>query len=264
MFQLTPIVKKILIINAVILFLEYILKISFSPLLGVHYLFSEDFYIFQYVTYMWLHADFWHFIRNMLPIVFLGSILENSWGAKRFLIFYLITGIGAGILYGAVGVFGHQDMANDKNAFLANPNPEAFDIFIHNHAVDNYDMVTLGDFANDYYDQEDNTRITEQAKSYVSQIYNQMSNSNMIGASGAVFGVLLAFAMLFPGMEIRLLFPPIPIKAAYLVYVFAAYEIYSEINKADGDNISHFTHISGMIVAFIVLKYWQKKRGDFY
>jgi membrane associated rhomboid family serine protease len=86
----------------------------------------------------------------------------------------------------------------------------------------------------------------------------------MVGASGAVFGVLMAFGMLFPNTVLYLLFPPIPVKAKYLVMFYGAYEIYSEINRSVGDNVAHFAHLSGMLIAFIILKYWQQKSGDFY
>lgn len=264
MFQLTPIVKNILIINGILLFLEYILKVSFAPIFGVHYIFSDHFYIFQYVTYMWLHGGMWHLVSNMFAVLIFGPMLERIWGSKRFLTFYLITGIGAGILYGVVDTIGKGDLSGDTEAFVANPNPDDFYIYTHNYKSRRFDMVKVGDFADEYYDQADNPNYTSQAIEIVNTIYKDLTNTPMIGASGAVFGILLAFAMLFPNTELMLLFPPIPIKAKYLVFFYGAYELYSEINRTGGDNVAHFTHLSGMLIAFIVLKYWQKQRGNFY
>ena len=86
----------------------------------------------------------------------------------------------------------------------------------------------------------------------------------MVGASGAVFGILLAFAMLFPNTELLLLIPPMPVKAKYLVLFYGLYELYSEINRSTGDNVAHLAHLSGMLIAYILLKYWQQKRGNYY
>lgn len=263
MFQLTPIVKNILIINGIILFLEYILRISLAPIFGVHYIFSDNFYIFQYVTYMWLHGGMWHLFSNMFAVLVFGPMLERVWGSKRFLTFYLITGIGAGVLYGVVDTVGKGDLSGDTEAFIANPNPDDFYIYIHEHGQ-RYNLVGLTEFADEYYDQSSNPNYVKQAKYYVSEIYNGLCNIPMIGASGAVFGILLAFAMLFPNTELMLLFPPIPIKAKYLVFFYGAYELYSEINRTGADNVAHFTHLSGMLIAFLILKYWQRQRGNFY
>ena len=86
----------------------------------------------------------------------------------------------------------------------------------------------------------------------------------MVGASGAVFGILLAFAMLFPNMQLVLLFPPIPVKAKYLVLVYGIYELWSELNRMPGDNVAHLAHLSGMLIAYIILRYWKKKYGTYY
>ena len=261
MFQLTPIVKNILIINAILLALETFLNINLAPIFGVHYLFSDHFYIFQYVTYMWLHGGFWHLLSNMFAVLVFGPMLERVWGSKRFLTFYLITGIGAGVLYGVVDTIGKGNLSEDTEAFVANPNPDDFYIYTHTYKSRRFDMLRIEDFNDKYYD---NPGYASQAVEVVNTIYNDISNIPMIGASGAVFGILLAFAMLFPNTELMLLFPPIPIKAKYLVFFYGAYELYSEINRAGGDNVAHFTHLSGMLIAFIILKYWQKQRGNFY
>lgn len=263
MFQLTPIVKKILIINVAILAIESILNFSLAPLFGVHSIYSNDFYIFQYVTYMWLHAGLWHLISNMFAVAIFGPMLERVWGAKRFLTFYLITGIGAGLLYGVADTIEKGSIKNDMEVFEANPNPDDFYFYVHNHAKD-MNIVMLTEFADKYYDNANSSQFITKAISYTQQIYDLRTKGLMIGASGAVFAVLLAFAMLFPNTELMLLFPPIPIKAKYLVFLYGAWELYSEINRAGGDNISHITHLSGMLIAFVVLKIWQKQRGDFY
>ena len=125
-------------------------------------------------------------------------------------------------------------------------------------------MVALGDFADKYYDDASNSSYIEQSVTVVNQIYEDLSNIPMVGASGAVFGILLAFAMLFPNTELLLLIPPMPVKAKYLVLFYGLYELYSEINRSTGDNVAHLAHLSGMLIAYILLKYWQQKRGNYY
>lgn len=258
-------VKKILIINIGLHILQMIFRLDLAHLLGVHYIFSENFYIFQYVTYMWLHStdSMWHLFGNMFAVLIFGPMLERVWGAKKFLTFYLITGIGAGILYGVADTIEKGSIASDTEAFSEEPNPDDFYIYIHEHAK-NYNIVALTDFADDYFDNSDNTYYQEQAVSYVNQIYKGVANIPMVGASGAVFGILMAFAMLFPNTQLMLLFPPIPVKAKYLVFFYGAYELYSEINRHGADNVAHFAHLSGMLIAFILLKYWARNGKGFY
>jgi len=263
MFNLTPMVKNILIANIGIYFLSSMVSLDISGLFGVHYIFSDHWYIFQYFSYMWLHAGFGHLLSNMFAVLIFGPMLERVWGPKRFLTFYLITGIGAGLLYGIADTIEKGGLSRDKTEFLANPNPDDFYIYVHEHGK-RFNIVALTDFADDYFENQSNPRFVDQAVLYVSQIYEGLANIPMIGASGAVFGILMAFAMLFPNTELLLLFPPIPIKAKYLVFFYGAYELYSEINRAGADNVAHFAHLSGMLIAYILLKYWQRKSGKFY
>ncbi|WP_109829593.1 rhomboid family intramembrane serine protease [Reichenbachiella versicolor] len=263
MFNMTPMVKNILIINVAIFFLGNFLPFDVSGLFGVYSIYSDHFFIYQYVTYMWLHAGFSHIIGNMFAVLIFGPMLERVWGSKKFLTFYLITGIGAGLLYGVADTVEKGMVRNDAYSFYENPNPEEFYKYIHKHGR-RYDLVQLSDFADEYHDNESNSSYIGQAKSYVEQIYEGMLDIPMIGASGAVFGILMAFGMLFPNTQLMLLFPPIPIKAKYLVMFYGAYELYSEINRAGTDNVAHFAHLSGMLIAFILLKFWARNGRDFY
>ncbi|MCV9387075.1 rhomboid family intramembrane serine protease [Reichenbachiella ulvae] len=256
-------VKNILVINAGIFLIGSFLNINLSQLFGVHYIFSDHFFIFQYVTYMWLHASFIHLFGNMFAVLIFGPMLERVWGSKKFLIFYLITGIGAGLLYGVADTIEKGSLSADTEQFMNEPNPEDFYIYVHNYDV-GYNLVKLGDFADEYYDNPNNLSYQSEAVNIVSSIYERMSNIPMVGASGAVFGILMAFGMLFPNTQLMLLFPPIPIKAKYLVFFYGAYELYSEINRSGTDNVAHLAHLSGMLIAFIILKYWARKGRDFY
>ena len=265
MNNLTTIVKNILLINVGLYLIGSFLPFEMSQVFGVHYIFSDSFYIFQYVTYMWLHGGFYHLLGNMFAVFIFGPTLERLWGPKRFLTFYLITGIGAGILFGIADTIEKGGLSSKTEAYISNPNPDDFYIYIHKYKTRRYDVVKLGDFADEYYDNANNENYIDQTRSIVQQIYDDLSNVPMIGASGAVFGILMAFGMLFPNMELLLLFPPIPIKAKYLVFFYGVFELYSEINRSSGDNVAHLAHLGGMLIAFIMLKFfWENNNSNFY
>ena len=268
MFNLTPMVKKILIINVVVLIATFLvysqLRIDLGHLLGINYIFHPNFFVFQYATYMWLHADHWHLIFNMFAVVMFGPMLERVWGSKRFLLFYLVTGIGAGILFSAIDTGMKWNMKVKSETFQTNPNYEDFYRYIHKFEKDKYRAQKMDEFADQYYQNQDSPQYNELAQEYVANIYNRYSPMVTVGASGAVFGILMAFAMLFPNTELMLLFPPIPIKAKYFVLGYGALEIYQEINRSPGDNVAHFAHLSGMLIAYIMLKYWARNGRSFY
>ena len=255
-------VKNILIINIGIFLIQRLFNIELAWLFGVHYFHSDYFYVFQYVTYMWLHslATFWHVLGNMFAVFIFGPMLERVWGSRKFLFFYLATGVGAGLLYGVADFVENQSIERDTAAFVANPNADDFEIFIQNH-TENFRFEyreRYFEWADLYFSNPSDPTLAKQAVGYIKQIYLAQTNGPMVGASGAVFGILMAFAMLFPNVQLMLLFPPIPVKAKYLVFFYGAFELYSEINRTGGDNVAHFAHLSGMLVAFLMLRYWPK------
>jgi len=263
MYNLTPIVKNILIINIGLYLIGSFLPMDLAQIFGVHYIFSDGFYIFQYITYMWLHGGFYHLLGNMFAVFIFGPNLERIWGPKKFLTFYLATGIGAGLLFGIADTIEKGGLKSKTEAYISNPNPDDFYIYIHKYKA-GYNIVKLGDFADDYYDSPNNPNYISQTQSIVQRIYDDLVNVPMIGASGAIFGILMAFGMMFPNTELLLLFPPIPIKAKYLVFFYGVFELYSEINRSSGDNVAHLAHLGGMLIAFVMLKLWQKNNGNFY
>ncbi len=258
MFRLTPMVKNILLINVGIFFLQSFIPINFIDLFGLRYIFAQKFAPYQFVTYMWIHGGFGHLLGNMFAVFIFGPILERLWGGKKFLTFYLITGIGAGILFGAVDFIEKRQLEKDRQAFLNNPNPDNFNLFILEHRSQGFNLNGLADYSDDFYEYPENSQYIDQSVAIVNEIYNDLCNIPMVGASGAVFGILMAFGMLFPNMELLLLFPPIPIKAKYLVLFYGLFELYAEFSRMPGDNVAHFAHLGGMIIAFVLIKYWRQ------
>lgn len=264
MMRVTPMVKNILIINLVIFALQSIFSLPFSFFGGLRVIFAETFAPYQFVTYMWIHGGFGHILGNMFAVFIFGPMLERVWGSKRFLTFYLICGIGAGVLYGIADFAEKIDLKNDKEAYLENPTPEAFSIFILDHKSPRYNLPRLADFSDEFFEQPTNPSFISQTKEIVREIYNDITGIPMVGASGAVFGILMAFGMLFPNTQLYLLFPPIPVRAKYLVLFYGLYELYAEFSRMPGDNVAHLAHLGGMLIAFILLKVWQQDSSRFY
>ena len=264
MGRLTPTVKILLIINLILFILPQIFGLSgINRILGLYYFDSAYFYPFQFFTYMFSHGGFSHIFFNMLGLFFLGPLLEQFWGAKRFLTFYLATGIGAGFIYLFINFFTLNPMKNAMENYIVNPDPDAFYTYIAEYS-------RYGDFDYNnrlyetYYDNPNNEALQEQTTLVVRNMYERKINIPMVGASGAIYGILMAFGLLFPNTELMLLFPPIPIKAKYLVLILGGMAIYSGFKDNPGDNTAHFAHLGGMIVSYIVLKYWQRNSKNFY
>lgn len=259
--RLTPVAKNILIINVAILLLSSLLRLPLNEWFGLRVVYSSEFAPYQFLTYMWLHGGMWHLFGNMIAVLVFAPMLEMVWGSKRFLIFYLVCGIGAGVLYGVVDAMEKLPLKNAAEAYIENPSPEAFEQFI----IENKSFINVargGELLDLYYD---NPAYEPETVAAVKSIYNGViTKGTMVGASGAVFGILFAFAFLFPNTELFLLFPPIPIKAKYLVFFYGMYELYAEFNRMPGDNVAHLAHLSGMLIAFILLKIWKNDTRRFY
>ena len=207
MFRLTPVVKNLLIVNIVVLALDsLLLRGMLSNQFALYYVFSDFFQPYQFVTYMFLHGGIGHLFGNMLALFFFGPWLEQTWGPRRFFIFYMVTGVGAGLLYGAVQLIEMQMLFADLNEFISNPDPELFYAFIDNNF--SFYLDRYYNFYNAFSESPTSSDLINKAEIYLTQLYELKANVPMVGASGAVFGILLAFGMLFPNAEIFLLFPP--------------------------------------------------------
>ncbi len=260
--RLTPVVKNLLLVNIALLLIPSVLNMDLNDVFGLRYIFAEEFKPFQFITYMFFHGGFGHLLGNMFALFIFGPMLERFWGAKRFFIFYMVTGIGAGILYGVVTFVEMQQLESAAESYIENPNYEDFNSFISDHA--SYARKQWYDFLDSYGDNPDNQQYIQGSIQRVKEVVRFQGNIPMIGASGAIFGILFAFGFLFPNTELFLLFPPIPIKAKYLVTFYALYELYAGVQRAPGDNVAHWAHLGGMLIAFILLKIWQNNKTKFY
>lgn len=233
-----------------------------NAVLGLWHISSPHFQPYQFFTYMFAHGGFMHLLFNMLGMIFLAPMLEHFWGPKKFLAFYLITGIGAGVFYEGVKYTQTIPMKNKMEEYMVNPNPEDFAIFVGKYV--NNPSVEVYDFIDAYADHENNKELKEQSKDIVNMVYASVINVPMVGASGAIYGILMAFGLLFPNTRLMLLFPPIPIKAKYFVLILGGMALYSEFSHTGGDNVAHLAHLGGMLFAFIMIRFWKTDRSNFY
>lgn len=259
--RLTPMVKNLLLITVAAYLIPSILGWNnINSYLGLWHISSPNFKPYQFFTYMFAHGGFMHLLFNMLGLIFLAPLLEQFWGPKKFLTFYLITGIGAGVFYEGVKYTQTIPMKNKMEEYNANPNPDDFALYMSKYAPRYYN--TMYDFIEYYSEHEEAGR--SQSIDYVEQVYEAIINVPMVGASGAIYGILMAFGMLFPNTKLMLLFPPIPIKAKYFVLILGGIAIYSQFMNSAGDNVAHLAHLGGMLFAFIMIKFWSKDRSNFY
>lgn len=262
MFRFTPIVKILLIINVAMLLLNMFMGGVINDLLALYTFRTQNFGFYQFFTYMFLHAGWWHLFTNMFALIVFGPLLEQKWGANRFLAFYLAVGVGAGVLYGAWNYHERRNFEEDLQMYMAEPTPPNFYAFLSDNVPQYSRNAYLSNLANEYDRNPDNAQLKQRTKQAAQKLFMDIGRvSGMVGASGAVFGILAAFGLLFPNLTLVLLFPPIPVKAKYLVIAYMFFEIYAGLQRAPGDNVAHFAHIAGAIVAFVVVKLiWKEKR----
>ena len=239
--NLPPVVKNLILANVLFYVATIVLRqsgINLYDYLGLYFPGSEKFGMHQFFTYMFMHdtPGFGHIFFNMFALFMFGRVLESVWGPKRFLIFYLVTGVGAALIQSLVTYIEYE-------ALLSKMSPDAI-----------------------AHVKETGYQIWMEQKNFTDPLMGKMNailNTPTVGASGAVFGILLGFGMLFPNTQLMLLFPPIPIKAKYFVIGYGLLELFFGVSGIQG-SVAHFAHLGGMLFGFILIKYWNKNSKHFY
>ncbi|MFP4090303.1 MAG: rhomboid family intramembrane serine protease [Cyclobacteriaceae bacterium] len=262
--RLTPIVKNLLIINIGIYLVQNFVPFSFVEVFGLRYIFADTFRPYQFFTHLFIHGGLGHLFGNMFALFIFGPLLERFWGGQRFVVFYLVTGLGAALLYSAINYYEVNELENAVEYYVDNPTPENFDTFILENAEFALRSPDIQEFIDNYYDNPGASTYINQSEELAVQLLERKANIPMVGASGAIFGILMAFGLLFPNTELFLLFFPFPIKAKYFVLFYGLYELWAGFERVPGDNVAHFAHLGGMLFAFILIKVWQGKRNTFY
>ena len=217
MNNIPSITKNLLIINVLAFFATWVFEkqgLDLTATFGLHFFMAKDFSFYQLVTYLFMHGSFMHLFFNMFAVWMFGTVMERVWGPKRFLIYYLVCGIGAGIIQEGVQYINY-----------ANENLAAYDFVMTSSG-----RITTGAYLNLW---------------------------TTVGASGAVYAILLAFGMTFPNERMFIIPFPFPIKAKWLIGGYIVIEVWSALNTP-GDGIAHMAHLGGMLFGFLLIRYWRK------
>ncbi|AFL84219.1 putative membrane protein [Belliella baltica DSM 15883] len=260
--NLTPVVKNLLLINIAMFVVASYLMPQLERVFALYFVQSSLFLPTQFLTYMFMHANGWHLFSNMFGLFVFGPLLEQFLGPKKLLILWMVCGIGSGLLYSGYNAFKINQLDNKIEAFYENPSPEKFNDFVS----ENRHLFKPGvfDFIDEYSRNPENPSLIQRAKENFMGIRDFQINIPMVGASGALFGILIAFGMFFPNTELLLLFPPMPVKAKYLILFYGLYTIYNVIINNPTDNVAHFAHLSGLVIGAGLVYYWKKGRNNFY
>ncbi len=222
MNNLPTVTKNLLIINVLCFFGAVVGEkygFDLNGICGLHFFMASDFKLWQLITYMFMHANLEHIFFNMFAVWMFGRTLEHVWGPKRFLIYYMVCGIGAGLI---------QELVQYGEYVMVLQDYQQVDT--------GFGIIPMSDYLN---------------------------MMNTVGASGAVYGILLAFGMLFPNSQMFVFPIPFPIKAKYFVIGYAVIELLLGMSRA-GDGIAHFAHLGGMLFGLLLILYWKKNNGQFY
>jgi membrane associated rhomboid family serine protease len=227
--SIPSIVKNLIGINIVLwlatlvlpgIFARSGIQFDLTDILGMHYWASSKFNPAQLVTYMFMHGGFEHLLFNMFALYMFGAVLEQFWGAKRFLIYYIITGVGAGIVQQIFWTVEYHSTIAAVNEAISNYPQQAIELIEQKRALLNLPIT--------------------------------------VGASGSVFGLLLAFGWLFPETRLLLLFFPVPIKARIFVLIYGVAELFLGVAQFSGDSVAHFAHLGGMLFGAMLILTWKK------
>ena len=240
--SIPPVTKNLIIINFIVWFallvFSHRVAIDINDIGAIHYFGSPLFKPFQLITYMFIHANFAHLFFNMFALFMFGITLEMVLGSKKFLFYFISCGIGAALIQEAVyAIYIHSVMAKAV-ALLGTPESSILEIIKNQGA----DAIAQG------------MNFTDPILGRLNSLYNV----GTIGASGAVYGILLAFGMIFPDRPIYMMFIPIPIKAKYFVIGYGVIELLQGLAANAGDNVAHFAHLGGMIIGVFIILYWKK------
>ena len=240
-FNSLPVVtQRLIILNGLVFLFTGFIAPQLQETFALFYFDSPEFKPYQLISHMFTHGGLMHIFFNMFALFMFGAPLERVWGPKRFLIFYLITGFGAVFLHQLVDYIQVQQILTRMSPeMLASIDEVGVSDYIQSHLRGIVPGSPLHELATIY-------------------------STPVVGASGAVFGVLAGFAMLFPNTELMMLFFPMPIKAKYFVLIYAAIELFLGVSRFGGDNIAHFAHLGGALFGFLLVKYWNSRKDSFY
>ncbi|PQJ82149.1 rhomboid family intramembrane serine protease [Polaribacter glomeratus] len=237
MNNLTDAIKHLIIINVIVFVAPQLLQLDFTNMLALHFPMNENFGLWQYVTHMFMHGSFAHILFNMYGLWAFGTPLEQMWGKKKFIFFYFSAGIGAGLIYTLVNYYQFNNL---------------YELFI-NAGLNNSEVVSILK-SGSTNDARVVGAISQEQFNEITSLYNTPA----VGASGAIYGVLVAFGLFFKDAKLALIFFPVPIAAKYFIPVMILGDLFFGMTKYSVGNVAHFAHIGGALIGFIIAWYWKK------
>jgi len=263
--SLPQVTKSLLIINIIVFVITALLqKATVLPYyLRLYNFQSELFRPYQLITHMFMHGGIFHIFVNMFGLFMFGRVLENVWGSRKFFILYMLAGLGAALLQLGINYLSLEVLQNSLDAFHLSPSPELYWKIVqkYKYAVSNEAKY----IAERWFENPDSGSLFQQAWNELLRMQSRIVNIPMVGASGALMGIVASFAILFPNVELMIIPIPIPIKAKYLIGGFIVFDLaYGFINFSGGSNIAHFAHLGGALVGFILVKIWKNNQFKMY
>ncbi|WP_299711331.1 rhomboid family intramembrane serine protease [uncultured Tenacibaculum sp.] len=243
MQQLTPVIKHLIIINAILFFAPQFLNLDLTNILALHFPQNDHFGFWQYVTHMFMHGSFPHILFNMYGLWAFGTPLEQMWGKNKFLFFYFSAGIGAGLIYTLVNYYQFNGI---------------YEIFT-SAGLNSSEIISILE-SGSTTDQRLANVLTQEQFSKIVLLYQIPA----VGASGAVYGVLVAFGLAFPNAKLAMIFFPVPIAAKYFIPLMILGDLFFGVTKYSIGNVAHFAHVGGAIIGFIIAWYWKKNQFRHY
>lgn len=242
MIRLTGAIKHLIIINAIMFFTPLFLKMDLTNIFALHLPENNHFGIWQYLTHIFMHGSTIHILFNMYGLWAFGSPLEQMWGKNKFLFFYFSAGIGAGLIYTLVNYYQFNGI---------------YEIFV-NAGLDQNEIISILESG-----RTTDTRLTGAiTQEQFSEIVN-LYHTPAVGASGAIYGVLVAFGLAFPNAKLAMIFFPVPIAAKFFIPGMILLDLFFGVTKYSVGNIAHFAHIGGALIGFIIAWHWKKNQFKF-
>jgi membrane associated rhomboid family serine protease len=239
MNRLTDAIKHLIIINIILFVAPQLLKLDLTNIFALHFPKNEHFGLWQYVTHIFMHGSFAHILFNMYGLWAFGTPLEQMWGKKKFIFFYFSAGLGAGIIYTLVNYYQFNGV---------------YDLFI-NAGLNPSEILSILEKGS-----TNDSRVIQNINQEQFNKITSLFNTPAVGASGAVYGILVAFGIYFKDAKLALIFLPIPIAAKYFIPIMIFGDLFFGMTKYSVGNIAHFAHIGGALIGFIIAWYWKKNQ----
>ncbi|TDQ23804.1 rhomboid family intramembrane serine protease [Tenacibaculum caenipelagi] len=239
--RLTQVIKHLIIINVIMFFAPQLLNMDLTNLLALHFPKNEHFGVWQYITHIFMHGGTMHLLFNMYALWAFGTPLEQMWGRNKFLFFYFSAGIGAGLIYTFANYYQFNGIYEQLITMGVSP-------------IEIQNILDSGQY---------NDSLITLSNKTMSEFYS-LYHTPAVGASGAIYGILVAFGLTYPNAKLALIFFPVPVAAKYFIPLIILSDLFFGMTKYSIGNIAHFAHVGGAIIGFIIAWYWRKNQFKFH